>query len=289
MIFLGQDGNKTLKGLSDGFSNYFDWELIPVGGSLYIKKNKEIPATIYLKTDFLPIFQTSILPKINNPFILITGASDYSPQINFLSVYNQLIKDPRLIFWFMNNMRFKNSKSFSLPAGLGARRLSNELIPNKVDSLIMKIRKETNYKNKISDKIFVGFKSRKHNDCGKDMVIRPALYKIAKENPDIFDVYDNMPADIFIKTLSKYKYSLCPHGNGLDPNPTAWISLSVYTIPVMYRTDNVEDMFSGKEENIILFDQLENISNNNLYKDKEPIEFEFLTSEYWANKIKSKI
>jgi len=285
-IFLGQDGNKILSDIPDNFSKYFDWQIT----RSKIFKKTDIPRTIYLKTDFLPLFVNITLPKINNQFILITACSDYSPEINFNKQYNILINHSKLKFWFMNNMKTKNEKSFSLPCGLGAGRFWNNCNPKEIDDIIIKIRNSVNNDNKITNKIFCCFREAYFNVCGNDMFIRPAISKIVNKNKDLFDIYepDSMNFETFIKTLSRYKYSLCPHGNGMDPSPTCWLSLAVNTIPVIYRIPNTIDMFN-EIDSVIFFDNFEDITNKNIYIDKSYIDFDFLTCKYWSNMINSKI
>lgn len=295
-IFLGQDGHKLLVGNTDDFGKYFDWVMIPISREMLIaRKNKEIPKTIYLKTDFLPVFVNSIFPSINNEFILVTAASDYSPEVNFNREYNILMNSPKVKFWFMNNMRHKTDKTFSLPTGLGSGVPGHGPVDGwneeKIDNLILDIRNAADKNKKISDKIFCSFRTAWFQVCGEDMFIRPKIFEIVNNNPNIFENYINRPQmsiEEFIRTLSQYKYALCPHGNGMDPSPTAWLALAVKTTPVIYRTPNVIDMFEGTDS-VIYFDKFEEITNKELYVEKQPIDFEFLTCEYWANKIKSKI
>lgn len=286
-FFLGQSGHKILSGLPDDFGSYFDWVITPRN----IYKNNEIPKSIYLKTDFLNIFASSILSEIKSEFILITACSDFSPEINYRNAYKNLINDPRLKFWYMNNMYTKNEKSFSLPAGLGSGVPGFGPVEGwdekKIDETLLNVRL---YQNTKKNKIFCSFRSRDTNVCGNELSILPKILKIVKENPDLFDYYepDKMDFISFIEILSQYKYSICPYGNGLDPSPTMWLSLIFNTIPVIYRNPNVEDMFAGTDS-VIYFNKFEDIISRDLYIEKEPIDLNFLTCEYWAHKIKSKI
>lgn len=295
-IFLGQDGNAILKGMADNFSQHFDWNISLFGGTvLFAQKNKNIPKTIYLKTDFLIEFVNQILPLINDEFILITACSDFCPEVNFknmnfLGAYKILIKDPRLKYWYMNNMKTKTEKTFSLPAGLAAGKYWDNSSPKEVDDFLLSIRNSVKEEEKIKHKIFACFRPSWFNVCGDEMFIRPQILEIVKKNLNIFDFYepDSMNFQKFVHTLSRYRYSLCPQGNGMDPNPTAWISLIVKTTPVIYKTVNTIDMFSGTNS-VIFFENFEEIADKNLYIEKAPIDFNFLTCEYWANRIKSKI
>jgi len=281
-IFLGQDGNKILLGVPDNFGIYFDWQI--AFPNIYKKNNH--PRTVYLKTDFLREFVKFILPSINNEFILITACSDLSPQISFPNEYDTLIHDQRVKHWYMNNMRYKNNKVSSLPCGIAAGKYWDNCTPEEVDKVICTTIDNTDVKNK-KDKVFCSFREAYFNVCGNDMFIRPKISEIInkKEYKDIFDVYsNNMQFREFLKTLSEYKYALIPHGNGMDPNPTAWLALALKTIPVIYKTPNSIDMFKDKDC-VIYFENFEDITNKNLYIEKQPVDFEFLTMQYWANKI----
>jgi len=286
-IFVEQDGNKMIANVPDYFSTYFDWQ---VTRSKIYKNNINNPKTVYLKTDYLPFFVNVVLPQIKNQFILITACSDYSPEVNFSREYHILMNNANLKFWFMNNMRNKNEKSFSLPAGFGASagNFWPDCTEKTADEKVLKFRNAVNINEKITDKIFCGFRSRDSNSCGSDMVIRPAIWDIIIKHKDLFDIYEPMPFDNFLETLSKYKYCLNPHGNGMDPSPTCWLSLAMYTTPVIFKTPNVVDMFKGTDS-VIFFEKFEEIIDKSFYVNKSPIDFEFLTCEYWANKIKSKI
>jgi hypothetical protein len=293
-IFLGQNDNDIVALRPDNFSKYFDWIMMPVNRNLLtIYKQSQEGKTIYLKTDFLPAFVNSILPKIDREFILITCCSDYSPEINFKREYNILINSNNLKYWFMANMRNKHPKTFSLPVGLSSFNFGGH--PSKYDPLDIKYVEDLlmEYRNnsiKNKEKVFCCFRNRNFNDAGSIMIIRPQIYEIVKNNPDVFDFYEpgSLSFSDFIKTISNYKYSLCPHGNGLDPSPTAWISLILKVTPIIYETPNSIDMFS-ESDSVIYFNNIKDIINPKIYVEKPPIDFQFLTLEYWANKIKSKI
>jgi hypothetical protein len=293
-IFLGQDGNKILAGFPDNFAKHFDWCMVPMTSDILLANKKtNIPKTIYLKTDFLPQFVNTIFPNINSEFILTTAASDYSPEINFNREYNLLINDQRVKHWYMNNMRYKHEKAFSLPAGFAAGTFwENSTVRDhkKSDDFFINVWNSANRDNKI-DKVFCSFRNRPGNVCGSDMVIRPQIWDVIKNsNSDIFDIYepDSLGFEEFVKKVTEYKYILIPHGNGMDPSPSLWISLICKTIPVIYKTPNVVDMFLERNS-VIFFEKFEEILDKNIYTEKEQIDFDFLTCEYWANKIKSKI
>lgn len=282
-IFLGNDGNELIAGRPDYFSKFFDWQVTYNG----IIGNTDQPKTIYIKTDLLPTFVNSILPRLTEEFILITSCSDYSPEINFKNEYDIIMSHPLLSFWFMQNMKTKTDKSSSLSTGLGARRLEGVSI-SMVDNMLIELRNSTKTEEKI-DKVFCCFRERDINICGNDMAIRSEILSLIKDRTDIYDFYEpNMKFDQFIETMSKYKYALCPHGNGLDPSPNAWISLILKTTPVVFATPNALSQFEDTNS-VIFFENFEELLDKNLFQTKPEIDFEFLTHDYWANKINSKV
>lgn len=283
-IFLGNDGNALLEGRPDYFSKFFDWQVTYKG----ILGNTDEPKTIYIKTDLLPMFVETILPKLKEEFILISGCSDYSPEINFKREYDQLLDHPLLSHWFMQNMNTFNEKTSSFPTGLGARIFYDDTPQSSVDSILMNVRNSVKVEEKI-DKVFCSFRARDLNTCGDVNAIRPKIMKLIEGRTDIFDFYEpGMKFPEFIETLSKYKYALCPHGNGLDPSPQAWISLIVKTIPVVFKIPNTVSQFEGTDS-VIFFEELEQLLDNNLYQTRPEANFDFLTHKYWADRINSKI
>ena len=186
-------------------------------------------------------------------------------------------------------MRTKTDKSFGLPCGLASGMFWDGCTVEEVDALLLKIRSQVNIEEKI-DKVFCCFRNRAWNDAGHDMIIRPTIIEMIKDRSDIFDFYteDSLDFESFVTTISKYKYSLCPHGNGMDPNPTSMLSLMVYTTPVVYTTPNSKSIFEDTDS-VIFFDSLEKILDKSLYTKTPYVDYDWMTSQFWANKINSHI
>lgn len=149
-VFLGQNGIKMLNGTPDCFSQHFDCQITL--SKIYFKNNN--PKSYYVKTDFLPMFVNQVLPTISENFVLITACSDYSPEVNFNLEYNTIINHEKLQCWFMNNMKTKIPKAFSLPAGLAAGQFWNGCNEQEVDDFLLNIR-DNKKKTKKLIKYFV--------------------------------------------------------------------------------------------------------------------------------------
>jgi len=96
----------------------------------------------------------------------------------------------------------------------------------------------------------------------------------------------------YLQNLSKYKFSICPSGNGVDTH-RVWESLFVNTIPVVIKDEfssnlvnnNIPCLVLNKWEDFLNFDQQ---TLSNIYEDyvNKFIFREFLSFEFWWQKVK---
>ena len=272
-MFAGSNGNKLVRDEACEFSSNFDWVITRTK----IIKKKDIPKTVYCKTDFLPSF-CDVLCSIENNFTLITGGSDYSPQVNFKSYFDKIISNPFVDKWFMENKSYDHPKVKSSPVGLGAK-FEDKYMDIK---FLNAINKSPEIKKNI---VFCSWNNRTMNDCGQENCIRPRVREIIKQNT-MFQWYDpTLPFQEFIDILSQHKYALCPIGNGLDPAPTCWFCLGLGVIPIIWSTPNSRDLYSDVEDHVIFFEDPQSLVNIKL-QDKQPLsDISFLTSQYWLDKI----
>jgi hypothetical protein len=286
IIFINNNGYKMEQGKADNFSNCFDWIVTAIN----IIKNKEIPKTIFIKTDYLPHFVNNILDTLKEEFILITGCSDYSPVINFYNEYNIIINHDLLKAWYTNNNLSLHPKMFAYPSGI----CSNE--DTYIENLLSY--RNINVKNiKIEEKVLCIWRNRDSNVCGDEYITRDKTKKWIEMYHDLFDwieptlnIYD------FYKVAVKYKYILCPVGNGVDPCPKAFEAIILKALPIIIKTQNTKDVY--KELPCILVDDFNEILEEG-YLEKKYNEYrdildsnevlDKLTCQYWSNKIKNTI
>jgi hypothetical protein len=280
---LDAKSNEMRWGRPDYFGRLFDW-IIPFKG---IIKNKEIPETIYIKTDYLPRFVNEILPDISTEFILISNCSDYSPYVNFKKEHDIIVESPHLKLWYCRNNLSIHPKMRCIPGGLDS-------MPEHVVSNLLT--KRPNVVKHASNKILCLWRNREYNDCGKEFITRDKTKEFVLTRPDIFDwIGESMDQNAFHNLLSKYKYILCPVGNGVDPCPKLFEAIILKTIPIIIRTINTRDIYSNELPAIMVDDFAEILEPGFLdkkYAEIEPIIrddkiMEKLTCEYWANKIKN--
>lgn len=274
--FIGHNGSTD----NFYFADYFD--CISIRDKLIIKK--ENPRTIYMKIENIKKFIDFIL-NIKHDFILISGCSDYSPQIYCNEEYLKIINMPNLIKWYAENniSNHENNisnheKMFSLPVGFATHSVEYE-------NNLLQIRQNININNKLN-KIFCCWNSRYHNDCGIEFIERTMIDFIDKY-PNLFDKYDPILSVVeFQMKLTEYKFCLCPLGNGLDVAPKILECFFLKTIPIVRKNPNVLNLY--KNYPVIWVDNFTDILDMNLIYD-ENIDWDYImntfTCEYWYNKI----
>lgn len=260
------------------FSKNFDWIVLRNNNLI---KNKITPITIYCDVHSLDFFSSNILEKIINNFTLITGCGDHLPQIHYKHAFDKIYQTKFLKLWYMENLAIKMEKCRSLPVGLASHSKEDEALLLSNMSNIQNIKKK--------NKIFICCYSRIGNNEIFTRVgcnVRETYKKYASEHPELFDVYDTgIPLKDYLNHLKEYKYALCPHGYGLDPNPTAWYSLALNTIPIVHDTVNSRCMFKDISDSVIYVKTPDEIKNS--LSDRPPCFKDFLTAKYWSNKILS--
>jgi len=277
MNFLADDGHFLIKNQPSRFSNYFDWIMT----EHTILKRKEVPETIFVKTDYLPRFVNENLPYLTNKFVFITGSSDWSPVLNFTREYYIILSNPYLIKWYMTNSLSSHPKIVTYSGGLCHNETSDKLL---LDT-------RSNIEKRESNKILCVWRNRDFNVCGHQYITRHIVEKFVKEYPETFDWVDpNLSTEQFYNLMSQYKFVLCPVGNGVDPCPKAYEAIILKTIPIMIRTQNTFEVYSDLP--VLLVDDFSEVLEMDLtsvYQFRQHLfddKFLYnLTCDYWVEKI----
>jgi hypothetical protein len=279
-FFLGHNGYEMIDDKGCQFSHNFDWIIT----QNKILKKKENPQTVYIKIDYIYKFVYEILNQLTNPIILISACGDYCPEINFPKEYNILINSPLIKKWYMENMFSKHFKTFSLPVGFATHSIEDEnLVFNiKYKSLIEKTI------NSIDNKIFCTWRNRDTNCCGNEIANRKKFKEFILANPNFFDWYepDKFTLEQYLNILSKYKYSLCIYGNGIDPNPSAWYSLALNVTPIVLENENSKNIFYDIKDSVLFIkDEIDLLKICIKKPILKSVPIHFLTQDYWKFKI----
>lgn len=256
MQFLADDGHHLIAGRPSRFSSYFDWIVTEIN----VVKKTETPASIFVKTDYLPRFVSTLLPTLTAPVVLVTGSSDWSPSINFPMEYRILVDSPFVKRWYMLNCLCTHPKVIAYPGGLAHT--------ETMDATLRELRR-TATKHESTNPLCV-WRDRRFNVCGDQYIQRDRVERFVKEHPESFDWREPTldPID-FYHLLAQYKFVLCPFGNGVDPSPKAFEAMILKTVPIVLRTRNTEEAYAGLP--VLLVDSFEALPDlTGLYEQVRP-------------------
>jgi hypothetical protein len=245
-----------------------------------LKKNN----SVYVKTDELQYFQKHILPRIKIPFVLVTGASDYST-----SMFRKILDNKYLIHWFAQHNDIEDTRITVLPAGIdfvtlisrkyfGEEKMSSKKQENILER-IMKIKSKKEFK--VFSNFHLNYTSQR----------RKELHDLFRNNPIIHFQKNKMPRTEMWKLQEKFAFNFSPAGNGLDAYRT-WESLLLGQIPIVEKMgtdiDNLHKQFP-----IAIIEDISEINETNLKKWHKKYSKMFnaemekkLTNDYWNGLIK---
>lgn len=168
----------------------------------------------FTKMDWIKYFINKILPLIDKPFILVTHNSDYSS-----GKQGQIIKHPKLIKWFGQNMEKISDKTEGLPIGL-----ENQMWKRTNFNII-----EQNKSVPKTNLLYLNF-SLKTNKS-RVGVMNKLLGKGFRRN-------GSLPWNEYMRELASYKFAISPKGNGVDCHRT-WEALYLGVIPIVEKSDHM--------------------------------------------------
>jgi len=283
--YLGHDGQRLIEDKDCSFSKNFDW----ICCKNRIIKHKDIPNTIYCKLDFLRYWYRTDIKHLDSRFILITGASDYSPSINYFTVYKMIVDNPNLIVWFAENNVLYNPKVMNISVGLATHKWEIERTIN----CIKKINIQPN--NRIN-KIYCRWRGNRASNClGSGFVERPSATKWAVNNSLCLYENDEQSQRDYLIKVKQHKYLLCPLGNGSDSSPKLAEAIIMGTVPIVKKTYNNYNLYKSLPVLFInnwedITQDLLNSKGEELFKQLQDKDYSYyFTADYWTNLIKSYI
>lgn len=174
--------------------------------------------------------------------------------------------------WYSTNVGYRHDSLHSIPLGISDSYNINNFSTNHINNY-----QQTTFDKKI-DKLFINFRV---NTNTKE---RQKLVEKLKHKKYVFiDEYSNNPVS-YIEKLSKYKYVLCPWGNGIDTY-RLWETLMSGSIPVVKYHIAYEKF---KKLPIIFYENIEDLTHDYLLEKEKNINLgyskELLTVDFWINK-----
>lgn len=206
------------------------------------------PKTIFIKVEFIESFYNSYYKKIenNNKFIVISGGGDITTPNNIDERFNglhliqnnkkiitEMLNDKRLIAWYCENCDELLPKMRGIPTGI-----INNASLEKYYTKIHENPDDVNFENKIN--VLCCHRTRHWT---KERLIVNKLCN--NEWKSIVTFLQNINNNDFINTLSKYTFTLCVQGGGLDPSPKAFEAIIAGSIPIIKKSDGIYDAYKN--------------------------------------------
>ncbi len=244
-------------------------------------KNLKAGDILFVKTDYIydGQFQKILLPHINKPFKLVTGASSYQIGSNNDDSYKQILENPNLIKWFCTNPpEIPHDKIMTLPIGFEEREREGG---NQI--LLDILRTEATEYSKKKDKILLPY----HNfNTNPD---RQQLFEILSSNPDVEIQEDKLKFEDYMRLLGEYKFVICLPGRGHDVHRN-YESLLMNSVPINIK-NNLEQMFVSANIPGIFLNSWENLDFKTIEKEVNEEQLknakEFLKIKYHIKRIKN--
>lgn len=225
---------------------------------------------IFVNSEIVEIFFTTIHEKIESKYILITHNSDFCVNKKIASY-----ADKKIIHWFAQNLETEPNKNISfIPIGLenrrrlkfGRKKWFKSIVPDKSASILLSFNEYNNFSE------------------------RSGIKEVLNENPNIDSIkFDN--TDDYFRNLAKYKFVICPEGNGPDTHRT-WEALLLKTVPIFKISKFTKNLNNFKIPGIYLnnWEDLNKISNKELDEIYTEISKENISKysyfSFWRNIIK---
>ena len=226
-----------------------------------IKEIKNKRNIFFTKIEYLDYFARSVMPYLEDKFILITHNGDYS------SGNSEVLYSDLLVKWYGQNMNRISNKTYGIPIGLENKkwkRTNFELIKKfsktpKTQLLYLNFSLTTNHKRR---------------EIMKNMLANG------------FTKNEQLPWDKYIEELSNYKFALSPEGNGCDCHRT-WECLYLGVIPIVTKS---KPMYFFNDLPILFVNSFNEITPailDNVYTKikKQDFNLEKLEISYWEKRF----
>ncbi len=230
---------------------------------------------IFLKADLKEVYFSTIHPRIDSKYILITHNSDQNIQEEDKKFF-----DHKLIHWFAQNLTFSADEKFSpVPIGFENRFYLNN---GKLRNLKFIDRDEKIKENKIlaSFNVNTNYYSRDY------------LFRKLGSFDNVEQIQFSTPVE-YLMNLKSYKFIICPEGNGKDTH-RIWEGLLTKTVPIVLNSEFTKNLKNLGIPLLIIdnWDELNNFSSDyiaNKYDYFANYNFrDFVTIDYWLKKVAEK-
>ncbi len=188
------------------------------------------PPILFLYAHLLKQFVEK-LDHLKNPFTLITHNSDFNLTESD-PVVQQILNSEKLVCWWGQNLCFIHPKMRILPIGIANAMWDH----GKVENYVIDSTKKT-------EDIYFNF------NIYTNRVKREPCYNEFKDKLEFLPM---VPVAENVKRLAKYKWCICPEGNGVDTH-RLWEAMYLRCIPVVVGSPFIDTLMHYTEGELPIY------------------------------------
>ena len=178
------------------------------------------PDIIFCYSHQLSLFRSK-LQYFNKPFTLITHNSDE----NITDKYLDIIQSEKIIKWYCQNKMIEHPKLHFIPIGIANSMWTHGNLDNLMDVIQFPLNKVNNFYFNFS----VSTNKNERENCKNELEKKGFVFM------------PNLDYHNYLKTLSSYKFAICPPGNGIDCH-RIWECYYLGVIPILKRSIFTEQL-----------------------------------------------
>lgn len=188
------------------------------------------PTTLFLYSHLLEPFSKK-LQHFKNPFTLITHNSDFN-LLESDPVIQKILSSDKLVCWWGQNLCFIHEKMRFLPIGLANTMWDHGKVENfMIDS------------TKKSENIYFNFNIYTNREK------REPCFNAFKAQLEFLPM---VPVAQNINRLAKYKWCICPEGNGVDTH-RLWEAMYLGCVPIVLRSPFIDALMYYTEGELPIY------------------------------------
>ncbi len=174
------------------------------------------PPVIFVFSDYIePFFQT-IVDHIKRPFILVTHNSDDGVDDRYIKHLDNNL----LVLWLAQNCYIRHKKLVHLPIGM-----ANTMWPHGDLSVLARVMPKNEEEVYRPHDVLACFNL--NTNPTKRSLAKYQLQRVGIENESC-----HLSFESYMNKMKKYKYSVCPQGNGVDTH-RFWECIYMKVIPIV--------------------------------------------------------
>ena len=172
--------------------------------------------------------------------------------------------------WYGINIEYNSSDLIPIPLGMSNNWSPKNLMKSHYELL--------NNADKKIDKVYVNFEVNTnffHRNRVLNYLSRKDWFNIEKTKLDLFD---------YLVQMNKYKYTLCPLGNGYDTH-RLWEALYAQSVPIIFTHQTYKSVEGLPVIKIDTLNDLNEATIKKKFRDLSTTNYEKLNINWWINKI----